>query len=186
MQHTFEKYGKYAEITGFRGVSFTVAEQFLKENRKQNGQTVIQFFNADLIATNQHLKFAVINAVEAFKGKTNISKNLAVEIMLYASMQRQIQRAIEKIGASEDSKNVAVVVLGESQEKTALALKEIVEYFGVQPDESVLELTSKKEAHILQAFRITDKEIQATSQNDSAEAVVNLIIEREALLATQF
>jgi KEOPS complex subunit Cgi121 len=184
MQHTFEKYGKYAEITGFRDVSFTVAEQFLKENRKQTSQTIIQFFNADLIATSQHLKFAVINALEAFKGKTNISKNLAVEIMLYASVQRQIQRAIEKIGASKDSQNVAVVVLGESQEKAALALKEIVEYFGVQPDESVLELTPKKEAQIRQVFQITEKEIQATSQNNIAEATVNLIVEREALLAT--
>jgi KEOPS complex subunit Cgi121 len=185
MQYTFEKYGKYVEITGFREVSFTVAERFLKEKRKQNGQTSIQFFNADLIATSVHLKFAIINALEAFKGKTNISKNLAVEIMLYASVQRQIQRAIEKIGASRDSQNVAVVVLDESQEKTAEALKEIVDCFGLQPDESVLELTSKKEKQITQAFQITDKEIQATSQNNHTETIVNLIIEREALLSTQ-
>jgi hypothetical protein len=47
-------------------------------------------------------------------------------------------------------------------------------------------LTPKKEAQVRLAFQITDKEIQSISQKDTSEALVSLVIERVALLATQF
>ena len=98
MRYEMEEFGKFIEITGYSNISFAAAEAFLKEKRKQSQTTYIQFFDADLIATNEHLYFATLNALQAFKNKTNISKSPAMEAMLYASAQRQIQKAIERSG----------------------------------------------------------------------------------------
>jgi tRNA threonylcarbamoyladenosine modification (KEOPS) complex Cgi121 subunit len=181
-----QKYGQYLEISGFRGLSFELAEKFLKKLRKENSNTVdIQFFNADLIATKEHLHFAVLNALESFKNKTNVSKTPAMEIMLYAATENQIQRAIQKVGISKTSQNVAVVILGKELAQVELALMVVSSFFGCKPDESVLELTAQKQATIKECFQITDVEIQTVTKGTNAEAIVNLVIERQALLSTQ-
>jgi KEOPS complex subunit Cgi121 len=101
--------GKYVEITGFRNVGIKDAEEFVKAARKETPQsTWVQFFDAELVATWQHLYFAVLNALLAFKTERNISKSVAMEVMLYASAQRQIRKAIQLVGVKCDSENVAV------------------------------------------------------------------------------
>jgi tRNA threonylcarbamoyladenosine modification (KEOPS) complex Cgi121 subunit len=62
--HHLEEFKKHVEITGYRGIHFEVAEAFLKANRRQIQNGVeIQFFDADLIATPEHLYFATLNAL---------------------------------------------------------------------------------------------------------------------------
>jgi tRNA threonylcarbamoyladenosine modification (KEOPS) complex Cgi121 subunit len=181
-----EEYGVYEMISGFRGVSFELAERFLKKQRAQDsGSVYIQFFNADLIATAEHLHFAVLNAQEAFKSKTNISKSIAMETMLFAAAQRQIQGAIQKVGLNKTSQNVAVAILGKDKGQVELALMVVASFFGVKPDESVLELTEQKQAAIKMCYQITEAEIETATKSNTAKAIVDLIIEREALLSTQ-
>lgn len=184
MLHQFEEYVKYAEITGFRNIDFQKAEAFLKSHRKQANHTELQFFDADLIATQEHLYFAILDALQAFRGKTNISKSLAVEAMLFASAKRQIQRAIEHIGVKPDGKNVAVVIIADDSEATSAQLEALVVYFGCRPDETVLQLTKEKQKRIQSAYEITDTEIK-TIKGPVEQAIVNLIIEHMALLSTQ-
>ena len=125
MLQYLKEYGKYVEITGYQNIEFDKAEAFLKANRKQTQQNVdIQFFDAELIATQEHLYFAVLNALQAFKNKTNLSKSPAMETMLYASAQRQIQKAIERCGIKPQTKNMAVVIIGDDPKQIENALEE--------------------------------------------------------------
>jgi tRNA threonylcarbamoyladenosine modification (KEOPS) complex Cgi121 subunit len=185
MRYEMEEFGKFIEITGYSNISFAAAEAFLKEKRKQSQTTYIQFFDADLIATNEHLYFATLNALQAFKNKTNISKSPAMEAMLYASAQRQIQKAIERCGIKPKTTNMAVLIIGDNKEQTQKALQNITVCVGKKPDEAVLEVTKKKLEIIKQAFEITKEEVNATQQGDKEKAIINLVIERVALLATQ-
>ncbi len=159
----------------------------MKADRKKPGQNIdIQFFDADLIATYQHLYFAVLNALQAFDNQTNISNSLAMETMLYASAQRQIQKAIKRCGIKKESQNMAVAIIGGSSQEVKSALQEVTKKVGAEPDEKVLELSERKAQKIAQTFQITDGEIRTVLKNeDNGEALVNLIIERVALLATQ-
>lgn len=184
MLHYIEEFGRYVEITGYRNINFAQAEAFLKTHRKQTGQVELQFFDADIVATEQHLYFAVLNALQAFRGKTNISKSVAMETMLYASAQRQIQKCIEHIGIKPQSTNLAVVIVGEDSLKVEAQLKALTECFGTQPDASVLQLTADKQKKIVSAFEITEEEIK-TENSPTEKAIVNLVIEHIALLATQ-
>ena len=186
MLQYIKEYGKYAEITGYQNIAFDKAEAFLKANRKQTKQTVdIQFFDAELIATQEHLYFAVLNALQAFENKTNLSKSPAMETMLYASAQRQIQRAIERCGIKPQTKNMALIIIGDDPKQIQTALQAVTKSVGNEPDESVLEMTKTKEAKIKKAFEITDDELKILENGNQKKAIANLVIERVALLATQ-
>ena len=186
MLQYMKEFGQYVEITGFRNVTFDKAEAFLKANRKQTTQNVeIQFFDAQLIATQEHLYFAVLNALQAFKNKTNRSKSPAMETMLYASAQRQILKAIDRCGIKPQTTTMAVSIIGDDPNQIENTLEAISECVGSKPDEAVLELTKSKEAKIRKAFEITDEELKTLECNDEKRAITDLVIEQVALLATQ-
>jgi len=146
----------------------------------------VQFFDADLIATWEHIYFAVLNALTAFVTKRNISRNVAMETMLYASAQRQIRKAIGFIGVKRGVANIAVVIIGSEADDLQAAVSAIKKQFGKEPDESVLEMSECKAERLREAFRISNEEIKATGEKSGLEqALVNLVIERMALLSTQ-
>ena len=182
-----EEAGKYLEITGFRNLSIEDAEDFVKAARKGVPQSIwVQFFNAELVASWQHLYFAVLNALLAFKNKSNISKSVAMEAMLYASAQRQIRKAIELIGVKCASANVAVVVIGESAESVESVLSAVSKHVDKETNDSVLELSKEKLHSIREAFGITKTELETVMEKDNdMDALVNIVIERVALLSTQ-
>ncbi len=186
MIHHNKKYDLQIEITGYRNISFAKAEKFLKTNRRKTLQkTEIQFFDSDLIATEKHLYYAVLNALQAFETKSNISKSIAMEIILYASARRQIQKAIDQIGIKPITKNLAVVIIGKAIDELKVELQELTNFLSSTPDESVLELTNEKQKKIQKSFEITDKEVEIVIDRDSTKNMTDLVIEHMALLATQ-
>lgn len=187
MLHYLKEYGRYAEITGYKNIKFTQAEAFLKANRREAAENVdLQFFDAELIAAPEHLYFAVLNALQAFQGSTNISKSLAMETILYASAQRQIQKAIQRCGIKAETTSMAVVIIGCNPAQVTGLLGKVTECMGGQPDEKVLELTELKAQKIIEAFQISEEELSTVSSGRSRfEAVSDLVIERAALLSTQ-
>ena len=186
MLQYIREYEKYVEITGYRSIEFNEAENFLKLSRNEpRPDTMIQFFNAQLIATHEHLYFAVLNAMAAFKNQTNLSKNLAMETILYASSQRQIKKAIHLLGIKQDMKNLAAVIIGENSSSVQEVTKEISHQFRKEPDETVLDLSEEKISKIQDAFKITNAQLETLSTHDKQQAIVNLVIEQVALLATQ-
>ena len=182
-----KEFDRYLEITGFKNVKFSQAEKFLKKNRKELARNFdVQFFDAQLIASSDHLYFAILNSLQAFHYKNNISKSLAMETMLYASSQRQIKKAIELIGVKEETKNIAVIFIGQDPTILETALESFARFAGVETDEKVLEMSKAKEESIKKIFQISEEEIDAIlKDNDYEKAVVNLVIERVALLSVR-
>ena len=107
-----------------------------------------------------------------------------METMLYASAQRQIKRAIEFCGVKPQTTSMAVTVVGEDPSEIRELLRQISRCVGGEPDEAVLELSRKLE-RIKEAFQIQTEEIKTVKTDGEEEAVVSLVIERVALLATQ-
>lgn len=184
MLQYLKEFYKYVEIAGYPKVDFEKAEQFLKANRKQViADIAVQFFDAQLIATQDHLYFAVFHALNAFQNKTNHSNSPAMETMLYASAKRQIQKAIERCGIKPKTDNIGVVIIGDDPKQIENTKNEITKALGSNPDDKVLEMTKTKAAKIQKAFEITDAEIETLENSD--QAIVDLVLESMALLATQ-
>jgi len=184
---SIEEFQKYVVITGFRNVRIKDINEFLKTiNRETRSNVEIQFFNADIIATWQHLYFAGLNALTAFKNGESFSKSLAMETMLYASAQCQIRKATEIIGIKPNSTEIATLIIGEEPQTVKSALLKISERINAEEDETVLKLTNEKTTKIKRTFGISNEELAAVMKGrNQEEALVDIVIEKMALLATE-
>ncbi len=180
----FGEYQKFVAATGYRNINYEQVEAYLKNSRRQARQ--IQFFDADLIASPQHLYFAALNTLQAFKSQTNISKSLAMETMLYAAAKNQIQKAIELLGIKANTTNMAVIVFGDNQSEVQAAIRDVSISIDRKPDEAILEIATDKMRKLKSAYSITELELQTTAKKeDTVNAVVDLVVERMSLLSTQ-
>jgi len=181
-----EDFDRYVAAAGFRNVKIGDVNSFFSMVRSKVGDANFQFFDANLIAGWEHLYFAALNALNAFKNKINISKSVAVETLLYASAQRQIEKAVELIGIKPGSSQVAVLVVAETEQKADSTLNAVSELVMGERDDSALKLTDEKVKGIKELFGISDLELEAKLEKGlEKEALIDLVIEHMALLATQ-
>ena len=187
MLKRLEEYGKFIGITGFSGIRVENARVFLGLICKNLPADVeIQLFDADLVASWQHLYFAALNTLSAFRNGRNLSKSLAVESALYASSQRQIKKALDFIGVKPETVNVAVLMFGPDERSVEVGLSSVSRQLCVAADDGVLELTEAKIKRIRVAFDVSYEELQAVSSHlNVVDAIVDLIVERVALLSTR-
>jgi KEOPS complex subunit Cgi121 len=181
----FEEYGKYVMITGVRDAKISHPEAVLRQLRQISGGVDAQILDTKSIAGKDHLRFAVLNALKAWKQGSQVSESLAIEIILYASGQRQIKNAIAFLGVTSDSRNLAVI--GISSERSALEgfkarLRDVI---GGEMDELILE-EGDNDA-VKRTFDITDVQLKTLVGRTltEKEALTRLVIEKMALLSTQ-
>ena len=174
-------------IVGFRNVQIEDVNAFLEHFRKEDRGASVQFFDAKHVAGPQHLYFAALNALNAFEKNTNISNNLAVEALLYASAQRQIKKAVKMLGIKQDSSEVAALIITENRHRKNECLRLITKTVLGERDDSVLELTDKKTVEIKKLFGISNIEFEAKLEKEGLEkeALTDLVIEHMALLGTK-
>ena len=182
-----DEFGLCLAITAYKNVKIENVEEFIQNIRKETGNVTVQFFDARFVAGYEHLYFAVLNALTAFKNGLSISKNLAIEILLYAAAERQIRNAVQLLGVREDTAKVAVVVLAESKDEVVKALDKVSSIIQAEEDESILEIDGKKFEAIRKLFNVSDLELEAKLERKGLEkeALKDLIIERVALLVTR-
>nr|ADQ54388.1 DUF509 domain protein [uncultured marine crenarchaeote E37-7F] len=146
--------------------------------------TFIQIFNADYIAGKKHLFFATINALKAFEQGRNISNNLEMETLLYASGQRQIEKAIKLIGFMPTSNQLAILMITSSQKEAEEAENKIDKFIPGIRDNSVLEILKESKADELKKiFTISKLELETMAENksDRRTMLMWLIIEHNSL-----
>ncbi|UCB60729.1 MAG: hypothetical protein JSW72_01315 [Candidatus Bathyarchaeota archaeon] len=181
-----EGFEKYILAAGFKDVCIDRIDQTLNSARKMVNVSAVQLFDAKLIGGEQHLLFAALNALKAFRNQTNISKNLAVECLLYACAQRQIRVALNLIGVTKTSTEIAVLIVADEKQDAETALREISRLILGKRDDAVLKLSNEKAASIKRLFGISDLELEATRRNKQGkEALQNSVIEHIALLVTR-
>jgi len=134
----------------------------------------IQVLVPALVAGKEHLDFAISQAEKAFSRGENISGNRFVEVILRASAQRQIKRAFEFFGISDEGEREVVVLSEERPEK-------FMEDFGCEEAGELLEMDGEKLEDIKRAFQIPDEELSALPLAER-ESLVEVIKERIALL----
>lgn len=181
-----EGFDKYIVVAGFRDVNIGDVNHFLSGVREKFADVTVQFFDATLIAGWQHLYFATLNALKAFQNQTNISKNLAVECLLYASALRQIKNAMELIGITKNMSKIALLIVADRANVAEKSFAEVSKLISGKRDDTILELSSEKVPCIKQLFNISEKELATMLDTDEEEkALSDLVIEHIALLVTQ-
>ncbi len=143
---------------------------FLKKIKKisEKQKIVIQVLDADKLAGEEHLRFAVQKAIKAFENGKNIAQDLSKEILLYVSGTRQISKAV-RMGVHNGINNIAVVSIGENIDISA--------FLDITP-KNVLGYDASKNSVLMDIFGITQEEIKCAGQNK----IPDLVLERVALV----
>ncbi|KCZ73667.1 hypothetical protein ANME2D_00740 [Candidatus Methanoperedens nitroreducens] len=149
-------------------------DEFLHKIKKisKERNITIQALDADKLAGEKHIRFAVEKAINSFKTGRNIANDLDKEIMLYASGTRQINRAI-RLGVHKGENNIVLVAVGEDH-----AIPGLDELFNEIKPVHVLQYNESKKKAIMQAFGITKEEIEAVGN----EKIPEFVLERVALV----
>lgn len=178
--------GKHVLITGFGRAEIERFNTFFNRIQERVKDSHVQFFNAKLVASWEHLYFAALNALRAFETGLNISRDPAIEALLYASGQHQIGKAIETLGITTDSSEVAVLIMSETEKDSRESLDVVSDLLRGEICDDVLELTEEKMVAIRKLFSISDPELEAASREEGLEsALINLVIEHVALLTAK-
>jgi len=177
--------GLYAAIVGIEGFENKGVEEVLATLRSASRSKCVQAFDADSIAGPEHLICAAANAVMGFKAKP-ISRALETELLLYASGQRQIESAIGMVGLKPETKNLALVVIDDDEERLSESVGAISSSIGGRPSDSILSISSREKLEgIVKAFGISKEEMKGFVGKDPSEAVKKAVIERSAILAVR-
>lgn len=176
------EYKQILSVSGFTNIIISSPKQLLHTLRKNLGNIPLQVLNAAYIAGKQHVLFATINALNAFKQGNNLSTHIEVEILLYLSAQRQISKAIELIGVKTHTRQIAVIFLTSNREEAKR--KEIIlqQSISGQRDDTIINLDENKRPQLMKAFNISPIQLQATAMQ-GLDALKALIIEKSAMLA---
>jgi tRNA threonylcarbamoyladenosine modification (KEOPS) complex Cgi121 subunit len=146
----------------------------------------VQLLNGLLIANEIHLLSAAQNAIRAHQGDYMISRSLDVEIIVFASAQRQIGRALEALGVHDGLDEIALVVIGTDNSSVEDSIRDLVDTIGTETVPS-FSATNERMERVKKHFQIDDKEINAISDSETLEsrldALARCIVSRVSLVA---
>ena len=173
-------------VAGFRDVELGDPADLIEglRAREELKGLCFQLLNADMVAGPEHVFVSVINALRAFELGLNVSSDLGLEILTFASGQRQISKAIRSMGLRKGKANVAAVIVAKSREEALRALEAIARALaelGGAMDDGVLEVREEKAVRLMRTFGLTGQEISACGRDGLADAVKALVVEKVAL-----
>jgi len=145
--------------------------QFAEKN-----QMIIQLFDAEKIYGKPHLLSAVHHALRSEKEKRMTTNSIDMELLLYASGERQLKLALSKMGIKKGYNDVAVVFILRSDvlvDETGM-VQTLFSSLDIARDDGVLE----GDETTLRLFGISDGEKQTVSKQNYGF----LILERIALV----
>ena len=154
---------------------------------KSGCRTDVQLLSPEYVAGFEHIYFASLNALKAFRQGRNVSRSLAVELLVYASGQRQIEKAISSLGIKDNQKRVVVAAIGLSKDQVVDCIADAAKALGGRMQDSIIDVDSEKKlSAIKRYFQISGKEMDAARrpEEDEVDIVKKLLIERMAVLST--
>jgi KEOPS complex subunit Cgi121 len=155
----------------------SLVQHLLLLSKKEN--LVIQVFDASVIYGKNHLISATIHAQRAFEQGRNSTKSLALEILLYAAGERQIQKAIKKIGVKKGKQQIVFLLTSDMTQKTnrsinTAIIQKLLKTFDLILDDKVLE----GNRDTLKRFGFTEQELLTVPEGQYCD----LILEKVALV----
>jgi KEOPS complex subunit Cgi121 len=138
-----------------------------------------QIVDACKVAGRDHLFMAAVNAARSTETGFAVSKSITVEVLLYASAQAQITKALARMGVTVSTRSIALMVFAHNQREVEEAYSRAAKLLGTE-DDSVLDIDLDKEKVLREAYGIGDEELEAAGGQG---ALSGLIVERGSLLS---
>lgn len=111
---------------------------------------VAQAVDARCVAGRTHLEKAAELALTAGERGRRVADEASVEVLLYAAATRQIDRAIDRLGLTPDTREVGMMI------HPGVDTEEL----RIERDDSVLDFRGEKVDRLREAFEIGDVELE--------------------------
>ena len=162
-------YMSNVQILGFKGTINSLEETLNLINSIRKDDEIIQLFNADDIASENHIIHGVNQAYLAFDRGENLANDISVEVVLRCSAQRQISKAFKILGLKEGEMNLCVVLIncGDYTDELSSIFT---------PDDSVL---IPDDENLKRIYKISDDELKNMS-------IEEIIIDRITKLTVSY
>jgi len=137
------------EVIGATGEIGSPAE-FISSLARAEGEVLA--VNADMVCGRDHLLSAALHAWRAFRRGSNSADTLAMETLLYAAGERQISRAMDKMGVPAGASRLGLVLFNVPDPEgliASLALQRRDEVLDASEEKLIRLGTSKEELGIL-------------------------------------
>ena len=220
-QSLFEEDVEFSEISEFFvGIGCaTLVENKKEENSDQeikillkkikiigeNNTTSIQLYDSNSILSEDHLFFSAFYSLKSTLQGTNISNNISIENLLYASQQRQIKLAIDSVGFKiqneQEKQTFFYSITGKGKEGITKSNEDLFKSIGCvkctklpfSPNkEKILSIQKKyniSDFELLNSIRVTsfleELKINEIPNTTLETAILRCIIEKMALLSME-
>jgi tRNA threonylcarbamoyladenosine modification (KEOPS) complex Cgi121 subunit len=182
-----ESNGEFVGIAEIHNSNCLKQEELIQLAKSLSSDSLtVQLLNGFLCADETHLLSAAQNAINAKQGNYMLSRSLDVEIIVFASAQRQIGRALDELGVYDGLDDIAIVVVGTDSS----AVEDCIQYLAEKIGSEVIPAfaaTSERIERLKDHFQISDKEINAISDSDKIEsqlaALSRCLVSRVSLVA---
>ncbi|MFO7676978.1 MAG: KEOPS complex subunit Cgi121 [Thermoplasmatota archaeon] len=163
-------------IIGARG-RITSTKNFFQQinefSKKHN--VIIQIVNADYIYGKDHIISAFLHTQRSFLQNTNSLDDVSLELLLYISGERQISKAIEKVGITSEYQRFAIILIPQQKHLTSQrVIQQLLTMFKFTRDDTILD----GDKNTLQRFGITIEELSTIPNEDYGD----IILEKVALV----
>lgn len=159
---------RYLGIIFFSKINVNLSSMLNKVNEfSKKYEIKIQAFNLDNILSLNHIIVASYHANKAMRNKTNLSKTIDIEFLLYLSCQRQIKLALDKFGVKDGSNNVGVCLFGINSNDFSKVKDNLEDFFETK---ELLELIPPNKEKLMNIHSILDIfPIEIQSQLDDSD-----------------
>jgi len=179
--------GLHAWISAFNTRPATPQDLFRTIGEKYP-RVSIQLVDLDRVPGQRYLKLATVNAVKSFRSKQPIARTPAMELLLYISAEKQIVRALKRVGVTAETRRVATLAVGAPAEEVLAVAEFLAATLGRDSEDELLdEWPPQRIENVRSSFDIGEKELEAIIQENETEAAVieRLAVERSAMLAAR-
>lgn len=128
----------------------------------------VQILRADRVLGVDHLRSAARHAARALEEGRNHADRPEVEFTRYASGERQIKKALQKMGLPDPVQEAVVVGLGDN---AADAVDYFVDGLGLVEDDGLLEAREGD----LEAFGVSGIQVEATTPSRHPDLVLEMV-----------
>ena len=105
-----------AVIFGARHLVTNIDDELGKVSlASENLGVEIQVLDAHMIFGKEHIEVALERTERTFAQGRNIAKTQGVELMLYAGAERQISKALDKMGLKKGMDELVIVIFGDQE-----------------------------------------------------------------------
>ncbi|WP_455279962.1 KEOPS complex subunit Cgi121 [[Eubacterium] cellulosolvens] len=186
MIKSLDEYNQILLIEGLFSKKNIKYDELMQTLERESPKVIIQLLDGNRVLGYDHILFAVLNALKSKKNKKMISEDLPMEILVYASAQRQINKSIQILGVRKNSHRIVLVALSKSEKKLYDLLELISKMQDLSFDNSLFNMWDGERMETIKTiFKISNSEFESLKREDYSDKKIfeELIIEKMALLS---